>query len=132
MTFELLALVGVVGILFLILMYQGALVPLNQGFGWGLGSRDLQCDKTVSQGRAARTVANHLEATAMFAPLIIVAHLADVSTTVTVWGAGLFLASRAAFACLYLAGVPVLRSVAWGISIIGLLMIAAELVRAAL
>ncbi|MEL6724837.1 MAG: hypothetical protein AAFP81_10895 [Pseudomonadota bacterium] len=27
-------------ILFLVIGVQGTLVPLNQGFGWGLGSRD--------------------------------------------------------------------------------------------
>jgi len=130
MTFELLSLVGTVGILFLILMYQGALVPIHQGFGWGLGSRDAPREFTASQRRAARTVANHIEGMAMFVPLIIAAHLAGISTWVTVWGAGIFLVGRAAFAVLYLAGVPVLRSAAWGISITGLLMIAYELVSA--
>ena len=132
MTFELLSVVGAVGILFFLLMYQGALVPINQGFGWGLGSRDKAQEFTAMQGRAARAVANHLEGLAMFVPLVLVAHIANVSTELTVLGCIVFLVSRAAFAILYLAGVPVLRSIAWGASIIGLLMIAYELIRAAL
>ena len=132
MTFELLSLVGVVGVLFLLLMFQGALVPLHHGFGWGLGSRDDARQLTVMQGRARRTIANHLEGMAMFAPLVIILHLADISTSVTVWGAGLFLVSRIGFALMYLGGVPVLRSVFWGASIAGLLMIAFPLIKAGL
>ena len=88
MAFELTALLGVVGILFLLLVFQGALVPINHGFGWGLGSRDAQQELSVMQGRARRTVANHMEGLALFLPLIIVAQLADISTPMTVWGAG--------------------------------------------
>ena len=132
MTFELVSLMGAVAILFLLLMFQGALVPLAQGFGWGLGSRDSEREATILQGRARRTIANHLEGLAMFAPVVIVAHLADVSTTLTVWGAGIFLIGRAAFAALYIAGVPVLRSLAWGVSITGLIMTAIPVISAGL
>ena len=132
MAFELTALLGVVGILFLLLVFQGALVPINQGFGWGLGSRDAQQEPSVMQGRAKRTVVNHMEGLALFLPLIIVAQLADISTPMTVWGAGLFLAGRAAFALLYLGGVAVLRSVAWAVSVTGLIMFAIPLINAAM
>ena len=130
MTFELLMLASTVGILFILLMFQGALVPVNQGFGWGLGSRDEAQTITALQGRASRTIANHMESMALFAPLILVAHLAEISTTLTVWGAGIYVLSRAGFAAIYLMGVPVLRSLVWGLSITGILMIAFELVLA--
>ncbi len=132
MTFELVTLVWAVGVLLILLMFQGALVPIVHGLGWGLGSRDAPRDLSVMQGRAARTVANHMESLAMFAPIVIVANLSGVSSSLTVWGAGLFAVARLAFAIFYLAGVPYLRSAAWGLSIIGLLMIAAEVIQKAL
>lgn len=128
MTYELKILVWVVALLFALLSYQGALVPINHGFKWGLGSRDEPRTPTVSQERARRTIANHLEGMAMFVPLILAAHLAGISNEATVWGAGLFLAGRVAFAICYLAGIPMLRSLSWGVSIVGLAMIFKALV----
>ena len=49
MGIELQMVAGTVGVLFLLLMYQGSLVPLNQGFAWGLGSRDAKQDHTAMQ-----------------------------------------------------------------------------------
>lgn len=76
-----------------------------------------------------RIVANHLEDMALFAPLVLVADLADISTPLTQLGAGLFVVGRAAFSVIYALGVPVLRSVAWGVGVAGLLLIATEIAR---
>ncbi len=130
MTFELNMLLGTVGMLFALLCFQGYLVPKTHGFAWGLGPRDEARSASVMQGRIARTVNNHLQGLAMFAPLVLIAQQAGISTPLTVWGTGLFLAARAAFAVCYLAGIPVLRSAAWGVSVIGLALIAAEVISA--
>ncbi len=123
MSIELQMVVGAVGILFLLLMYQGALVPLNQGFGWGLGSRDGKPDYTDMQGRASRTIANHIEGMLLYVPLVLVIELTSLSSSLTVWGAGLYLGGRLAYAPLYLLGVPYLRSLAWGISLLGIMLV---------
>ncbi|MEP1143093.1 MAG: MAPEG family protein [Henriciella sp.] len=124
MVFELQMVVATSLILFVLLLAQGALVPLNQGLGWGLGSRDEPRDKSSFQARAARTVANHIEGMCLFVPLAIVVVLTDLSSQLTIWGAGLYVIGRLVFAPLYLLGVPYLRSLAWGISVIGILLIA--------
>ena len=130
MTIELQALLAVTAILFVLLVIQGALVPVTHGFGWGLGPRDEPRSPSVMQGRASRIVANHLEGMALFVPLVVVAAAAGVSTPLTQTGALVFAAARAAFAVIYFFGVPVLRSAAWGVSVLGLAMIAFDLVRA--
>ncbi len=123
MSIELQAVLGTSLILFLLLLMQGTLVPLNQGFGWGLGSRDAKQDLTDMQGRASRTIANHIEGMMLFVPLVLVIELAELSSGLTAIGAGIYLAGRAAFAPIYLMGIAYLRSLAWGISVIGLLML---------
>lgn len=128
MTIELQALLGVTAMLLIILFIQGGLVPATHGFKWGLGPRDEPRDPSILQGRMSRIVANHLEGMAMFVPLILIAHLAGVSTGLTQAGALIYAGARAAFAIFYFAGIPVLRSAAWGASIIGLLMIGFALV----
>lgn len=132
MAFELQMVVATTLILLVLLVIQGGLVPLNQGFAWGLGSRDAPKDKTAFQNRAARTVSNHVEGMLLFVPLAIVIVMADVSTSLTVWGAGLYAAGRLAYAPLYLMGVPFLRSAAWGVAVTGTLMLAYVAILAAL
>ncbi len=127
MTIELQMLFGVAATLLALLAVQGALVPINQGFGWGLGPRDEPRDITRLQGRMKRVVANHIEGMAVFAVLILVAHLAAISSGLTETGAVLFLLSRLGFAALYLAGVPVLRSAIWGVGVLGLVLIGVEI-----
>ena len=133
MGFELQAVVWTTVILVALIGFQGALVPVNQGLGWGLGSRDEAREKTALQARTARTVANHIEGMLVFVPLALVVTISDISsTTLTIWGAGLYLLGRVLFAPLYLLGVPYLRSLVWGVSLIGILMIGYETVRAAI
>ncbi len=129
MTQELCALLASVGLLFAVLMAQGALVPAVHGLRWGLGPRDDARPPSVAQGRFNRIVANSIEALAMFAPLVIIAHLAEVSTHVTRLGAALFVIGRFGFAIAYAAGVPVVRSLFWGVGLLGTLMIALDVVR---
>lgn len=130
MGFELQMVVGTVGVLFLLLMYQGSLVPLNQGFAWGLGSRDAKQDHTAMQGRAARTVSNHIEGMMLFIPLAVIIVMTDLSSSLTAFAAGLYLAGRVAYAPLYLMGVPYLRSLAWAVSLTGILLLGFVVVRA--
>ena len=60
MGFELQAVVWTTVILTALIGFQGGLVPVNQGFVWGLGNRDEAREKTALQTRTARTVANHI------------------------------------------------------------------------
>lgn len=124
MAFELQAVVLTTLILFILLMVQGTLVPLNQGFAWGLGSRDAPLNKTAFQGRTARTIANHIEGMLLFVPLALIVERLQLSSTLTVWGAGLYLGGRVAFAPLYLLGAPYLRSAAWGVAVLGIILLA--------
>ena len=128
MSIELQVVAGSVLILFGLLMYQGALVPLNQGFGWGLGSRDGEPNYTAMQGRARRTVANHVEGMLLFIPLVMIVEMAALSSQLTEIGAAIYLAGRLAYAPLYLLGVSYLRSLFWGIALLGTVLLGYEVV----
>ena len=80
MSLELQSLFGVITLLLVLLLIQGGLTPIVHGFKWGLGPRDEPRDPTILQGRMNRIVANHLEGMALFVPLILIAHLAGIST----------------------------------------------------
>ena len=128
MTIELQMLFGAAAMLLVLLALQGALVPIHQGFGWGLGVRDEPRDISRFQGRMKRIVANHIEGMAVFAILVLVAHLASISSGLTETGAVLFLLSRIGFTVVYMVGLPVVRSLVWGVGVLGLVLIGIETV----
>ena len=123
MTYELWVLALNAVILLLLYATQGGFTTVTAP-AWGLGARDQTREPSVFADRAARTVRNQIEAVAVFAPLVIVAHLIGLSNSLTVWGAGMFLGSRVLFVPLYLLGVPYLRTLIWAVGFFGLIMIA--------
>ena len=62
-----------------------------------------------------------------FAALVLVAHAAGVSNDMTVAGAKLFVYARMAYAVVYIAGIPWLRTLVWTAGFAGILMILAQL-----
>jgi uncharacterized MAPEG superfamily protein len=78
-------------------------------------------------GRAARAHRNMLESLVLFAVLVVAAHLAGIHNGMTLLGAQLFFWGRVAHAAIYIAGIPWLRTVAWAVSIAGLVLIFAQL-----
>lgn len=79
-------------------------------------------------GRAARAHRNMLESLVLFAALVLVAHVAGKANAMTALGAHLFFWARLAYAVIYIAGIPWLRTAVWAVSIVGLLLIFARLV----
>jgi uncharacterized MAPEG superfamily protein len=79
-------------------------------------------------GRAARAHRNMLENLVLFAILVFAARAANVSNAMTLLGAQLFFWGRLAHGIIYIAGIPWARTAAWGVSVVGLIMIFWQLV----
>ena len=79
-------------------------------------------------GRASRAHRNMLENIVLFAALVLVAQVAGKTNATTALGAQIFFWARLAYAGIYIAGVPWLRTGAWVVSIIGLVMILVQLI----
>lgn len=80
-------------------------------------------------GRAKRAHLNMLENMVLFAPLVLIAVVAQKTSSLTAMGAMLFFWARLAYAVIYWIGVPWLRTLAWFASVIGLIMVAWPLCR---
>jgi uncharacterized MAPEG superfamily protein len=78
-------------------------------------------------GRAYRAHHNMLENLVLFAALVLIATVAGKTNSSTLLGAQLFFWARLAYAVIYLAGIPYLRTAAWLVSVIGLVMIFLQL-----
>ena len=71
-------------------------------------------------GRAYRAHHNMLESLVLFAALVLVAVVTDRTNATTLLGAQLFFWARLAYAAVYLAGIPWLRTGVWLVSVVGL------------
>jgi uncharacterized MAPEG superfamily protein len=130
MSVELTMLVYSVALLVLLIVIQASAGILAQGLAAMAGARDNLGDPSVMQARTKRVVDNHREGLLVFAPLVLVAAVAGISTPLTVLGAQLFFYSRVVHGVLYVAGVPWIRPLAWAVGMAGCVMIFIELVTA--
>ena len=92
------------------------------------GNREGLAPCTGWAGRAARAHRNMLESLVLFASLVLVAVIAGKTNATTLLGAQLFFWARVAYAVVYLAGIPWLRTAVWLVSIVGLALIFLQLV----
>ncbi|HEX2337753.1 MAG TPA: MAPEG family protein [Hyphomicrobiaceae bacterium] len=92
------------------------------------GNRENLPEMTGWAGRAERAHRNMLESLVLFAILVLAARALNISNGMTVLGAQLFFWGRVAHAALYIAGIPWLRTAAWLLSVVGLVLIFLQLI----
>ncbi|TXL70570.1 hypothetical protein FHP25_34105 [Vineibacter terrae] len=92
------------------------------------GNREDMPAITGWAGRAKRAHLNMLESLVLFAALVLVAHAAGKTNAMTVLGAQLFFWARLAYAVIYVAGIPWLRTLVWAVSLVGMILIFLQLV----
>ena len=93
-----------------------------------MGNRESLAEFTGWVGRAHRAHRNMLESLVLFATLVLVAHAAGISNSMTALGAQLFIWGRAAFAVIYIIGIPYLRTAAWTVALAGLALIFVQVI----
>ena len=123
MTIELTMLVYSVALLVIVIAIQATAGVLAQGLPAMAGARDNLGEPSPFQARSKRVAENHKEGLLIFAPLVLIASAAGISTEMTVLGAQLFFYSRVAHAIVYLAGWPWIRPLIWAVGLVGSLLI---------
>jgi uncharacterized MAPEG superfamily protein len=87
-----------------------------------LGNRDHMRPFTVTGQRAARALANLQEAMPVFLGLALLNMITTPDAATAKTGALVFLIARTLYAAIYIAGVPVVRTLLWAVSWAGLVM----------
>jgi uncharacterized MAPEG superfamily protein len=95
---------------------------MQRGFAWAAGPRDEKREVTGVAGRLQRALHNYLETFAMFAAALLAAVLLGRTGPLSLLGAWLYVIGRAVYVPLYALGVPMLRSVAWGAAVFGIVL----------
>ena len=79
----------------------------------------------ILTGRLRRAQANLYETLPLFAAAILIAHVGGREGVLTLWGAWLYLLARIVYLPVYALGIPMVRSIVWGVSLAGLILVLA-------
>jgi uncharacterized MAPEG superfamily protein len=106
----------------------GALAAdLQNGIAWGLGNRENIPAVKGWGGRAQRAYVNMAESLLPFACLVLIAYSLGRTGELSILGAEIFLLSRLAYAVVYVAGIKVLRTLAYFGGVAGMVLIIVQL-----
>jgi len=99
----------------------------QRGYRWTASSREQVVEPlSGAAGRMERALRNFLETFPFFATAVLLAHVTNTHSAVTVCGAHLYFWGRIVYAVLYVANYPLARSLVWNIPTGGIaLMLAA-------
>ena len=124
MTIELTMLALSVGLGLAQIVLAAHFVNRQRGYRWAAGSRDEpQPPLKGVGGRLDRALRNFLETFPLFAAAILIAHASGSQSWMTAWGAQLYFWGRVAYVPLYASGIFLVRSLAWNVATIGIVLI---------
>ena len=116
-----LALAVVLGLVQIVAASHAA--SLQRGYRWTASPRDEATPPLRGvAGRLDRALRNFLETFPLFVAAVLAAHVSDTHNALTEWGARLYLCGRVAYVPLYVAGVPLVRSLVWNVATAGIIL----------
>lgn len=116
---------AVLGLVYLL----AAVIPsvLGRGMPWAMGPRD---EPGAAVGKVAnrldRAWKNFLETFPLFVAAILVSSSVPQDSTLGALGAQLYFWGRVAFLPIYALGLPVVRTLAWTVSLVGIVLVLAS------
>lgn len=103
---------------------QASYVTKERSLEWNTGARDeILPPLTGLAGRLDRALRNFLETFPLFAAAVLIAHVANRHGSLTVWGAQLYFWGRVVYLPLYALGIPFVRTLAWTVATLGIVLI---------
>ena len=111
------------------LVYLTGRVATPGGLVWAFGNRETPLDMKPWVMRAVRAHNNLTENIALFAILVLVAHVTGKANATTALGAELFFFGRVAHIALYTAGAVYLRTAAYFVGVAGEILILFQLLK---
>jgi uncharacterized MAPEG superfamily protein len=123
MTFEMKLLLWSIVIGLLQCLATGAAVSSQRGYAFSGSARDDQKPIEGVGGRVIRAFANFKETYVFFVALVLVGQVLHRHSALTVLGANLYVWGRIVYWPLYVAGVPMVRSLVWVIAVLGIVLL---------
>ena len=112
------------------LLWAAGAARAQQDMQWAAGPRDTPMPISGMAARLQRAFWNFVETFIFFAAAVLACAAANkLGSSLTLWGTHLYLAGRIVYVPLYAWGVPMVRTLAWFVSVVGLVMVMAALFR---
>jgi len=127
MTTEVLMLAATGGLVLLLTVIQGTRNVLVLGLPTAAGNQHDIAPWTGWNDRLNRAIRNLIEAIAIFAPIVIAVQISGLNNETTAMGAQIFVIARIAHAVVYTLGVPWVRTAAWFVGVVGIIMVGSPL-----
>ncbi|MFM1959314.1 MAG: hypothetical protein RL588_831 [Pseudomonadota bacterium] len=124
---ELLLLGAAVAIGLVQLMWAAAAARRQQDLKWAAGARDEAMPISGVAARLDRAFRNFMETFPLFAAAVLAVVIAGKTGDLSLWGAALYVVSRALYAPIYAAGTYMVRSLVWTLSLMGVIMVLSAL-----
>ncbi|HEY4404085.1 MAG TPA: MAPEG family protein [Xanthobacteraceae bacterium] len=124
MTTELLmlALSVVLGIVHVIV--SATATTCQYGSKWNLSARDEPMPPLgLVAGRLQRALHNFLETFPLYVAAVLIADATNRHGWLALWGSQVYFYARVLYLPLYAAGIPVIRTVVWSVSMLGIVMV---------
>lgn len=110
------------------LMLDAAMKTSERGLAWNASARDAEAKPLGPvAGRVNRAWQNFLETFPMFAAAVLAVVAAGRTGDQAALGAQLYVWARVAYIPTYAAGIPYVRSLIWGVSLAGIVLVLAAL-----
>ena len=109
------------------LLLADALVTRQRGLAWNTGPRDSSPPLTGVAGRSERAYRNFLETFPFFAAAVLAVTVASRADENSALGVQLYFWARVAYVPLYLGAIRYVRSLAWVVSMAGLVLVLSPL-----
>jgi uncharacterized MAPEG superfamily protein len=98
------------------------------GSKWNLSARDDAMPPLGPvAGRLQRALHNFLETFPLFAAVVLIADATNRHGFMALWGSQIYFYARVLYLPLYAAGIPVVRTLVWSVSVLGIVMVLLEL-----
>ena len=123
----LLAAAVVLGLVQVLAPAAAGILSRQRDMRWAASARDEARPLSGAPARLDRALKNYQENFPLFAAALLIAHLADKTGDLTLWGAHLWVWSRVLYVPAYAFGSP-LRPLFWALSLTGLGLILLALV----
>lgn len=128
LSIELKMLFGAVILGLIQLLLSAQLSTAQRGLAWNLSSREEKVPElTGMAGRVDRAFKNFMQTFPFFIAVILMVQITTLGNSTTALGAQMYLYSRIAYLPLYALGIPYIRSLVWGISLVGIILVMSAL-----
>ena len=128
LSIELKMLLGAVVLGLIQLLLSAQLSTAVRGLAWNVSARDKEVPELPGvPGRVDRAFKNFMQTFPFFAAVILMVQITTLANSTTSLGAQMYLYARIVYVPLYAFGVPYLRSLVWGISLVGIILVMSAL-----